>query len=207
MNELLIVSKSCSKMVKGFRVVKVLRGSTLWYLHFPLTCESYLPALALCSCGDVPTPLGAESSGKWFPEWPPDTTCWALIDSCGRVKPGTKPYTVTWHWPWPAQSLPAHLEEHWGHRAPTNKGTFFFHWSGLTDPETELVTHHSMNLHTVVCSVHFSNRSNQISILSCTRAECIPFSPLMERQGTRIEFLLLDVCSSGFENKILQSFK
>lgn len=62
--ELLIVSKSCSKMVKEFQVVKVLRGSTLWYLHFPLTCESYLPALVLCSCGDVPTPLGAESSGK-----------------------------------------------------------------------------------------------------------------------------------------------
>lgn len=83
---------------------------------------------------------------------------------------------------------------------------FLFHWSSLTDPETEPVTHHSMNLHIVFCSVHFSNHSNQISIQSCTRAECIPFSPLMERQGTRIEFLLLDVCSSGFEIKILQSF-
>lgn len=51
-------------MAKGFQAVKVLGGSALWYLHFPLTCERYLPALALCSCGDVPMPLGAESSGK-----------------------------------------------------------------------------------------------------------------------------------------------
>lgn len=49
-------------------------------------------------------PLDAKSSGKWFAELPSDTTCWALIDSCGSVKLGTKLYTVTWHWPRPAQS-------------------------------------------------------------------------------------------------------
>lgn len=57
-------------------------GNTLWYLHFPLTCVMYLPALALRTCGGVLLPPGARS----FVDWPSDTACWALIDSCGPVK-------------------------------------------------------------------------------------------------------------------------
>lgn len=175
-------------MHKGFQVVKVLRGSTLWYLHFPLTCERYLPAPAPRTCGDVPMPLGAESSGKWFAKWPSDTTCWALIDSCGPVKLGTKPYTDMTLAPACTEfllSLPVHLDEHSGHRAPTNEDWLILklidHWSCLTDPETEPVTPQSMHLHTVFSSVQ-SNHSNKIYIQNSTRAECIPFSPIMERQ-------------------------
>lgn len=47
-------------MVEGLNIV--FTKTSLSNLHFPLTCESYLPALAMGSCGDVPLCLWALSA-------------------------------------------------------------------------------------------------------------------------------------------------
>lgn len=101
-------------------------------------------------------PQGVQSSGKWFAELPSDISCLALINSCCSVKLGIR----LWHWLRPAPSrfcsaCLAHSEERSGQRSTAKQWLFFFfHWSYLTDPETESVTpHYTMHLHAFFGSV------------------------------------------------------